>query len=171
MLFCGLTRRRLHGGSSLWLRFQYLDRMSVGSVRTDQMVVYGLTIALLPLVLTRVRFSGSMAPIAFSWLLIVTVASVGWLFQPSQNIAVCSRGSAQANFDNFLLPIVAILLVFSIVTSANRVALVQRFCSILIVGMCANTLVAVAQLRGLISSEQLIHFWSSATGDVTADRG
>lgn len=132
-----------------------------GSIRSEQLVVY----ALAPLVVfTFVRLRAWTAGILSAWIFTLVVVTLSHLLR-DRGVTPWDSGSAVAAYDNLVLPLVVMLLIWTLVppSGAERAL---RTASKLIAALAAlNALVAVASsvLPSLVSF--LYPFWSAEAGD------
>lgn len=142
-----------------------------GDVRTEQLVVYGLAAALLPLLLWKVKQApGALSVVIGAWVAIITIALIGWLV-PMPNQTPYATGSPFANLDNFVLPLACIGLTLVVVPPGDHVRAARRVAGIVVVGASINAVVGVTQLR--VSLDDILSRWwagDGSTGPTTAEQ-
>lgn len=133
-----------------------------GSIRTEQIVVYGLLVLTLPFALPGLQTRGGLR-LLVPWTLYVLVASLSLLPGPAP-IAPYPAGSLLAGFDNVLLPIAVMLLVWSLVPAERALDALRTFAAA--IALCAGGN-AVLAIVGIVVdlSPVLRPFW---TGDGTS---
>jgi hypothetical protein len=134
-------------------------------IRTEQIVVYVAAACLLPFTWTRLNSTPSLRVVILAYVGLITIAGVGSFF-PLLNRSGIAPGNALAVLDNFTLPLAVVLLTASEVNVANRVALLQRVTLLVTVAMCANAVLALAQIL-YPPSISLVTRWLSADGSET----
>lgn len=136
----------------------------IGSVRTEQLAVYGAGALLLPLTFIHVR---PYLPVFLSWLTIIVVALIG-LIPPTAH-DVIKPGNALSSLDNLALPVAVMLVVWAIVP-ADMVRPVLRAVAVVIVcGAAANGVLGIIATSTDISA-YMRPFWSGSAGETTAER-
>lgn len=143
----------------------------IGGIRTDQLVVYGLLVALLPFLFARIgSASPAVTAILVAWSLIVAVASLGWV-SPPQSTTRYGTGSAVANLDNLLMPLAVVILTLMVVKAHQREDALRRVAEITVAAMCVNAVVSVVQMARPLEP-LLARWWSSdgVSGLTTAER-
>ena len=88
-----------------------------GGFRTEQLVIYGLSLLLLPLVWPRLQFSSTAALTFATWLVYALAAILGAI-APSGYVSTFQRGPALAGVDNVAGPLAVMLLVWGTVRPA-----------------------------------------------------
>ncbi len=137
----------------------------VRGLRTDDVGVYALGAALLPLVWVRLRPSPALAAIIASWLLLFGVAAIGSI-DPPPNTTGYPSGSALANLDNLVLPLVTTLVVLALLEmGADREVLIRRTAGIVVIAMSVNAFIALLQTRFPLDS-YLARWWASTDESV-----
>lgn len=138
-----------------------------GSIRTEQIAVYAVAAFAVVFRLPSLR-AGDGLKLLVPWLILVTVASLGFIF-PSHLTVPWESGNALAGLDNLLLPVALMLLVWCMV-KADHAAAVLRTAGHMIVGLtAANGLLAIISTR-VNTAPFLEVFWGStaAEGETTA---
>lgn len=135
------------------------------SIRTEQAVVYGLLLLLMPMVFIRFRPRGGLR-FFIPWAGYILVATIG-VIAPEAS-APYPPGSLLGGMDNVLAPLAIMLLIWSVVPEQDAETLLQRFCKIIAVAMAANGLIAV--LATAVDVSPLMRpFWASEDSTTTAD--
>ncbi|QCR19028.1 hypothetical protein [Agrococcus sp. SGAir0287] len=137
----------------------------VGSIRTEQLVVYGLLVLTLPFALPRLQTRGGLR-LLVPWALYALVASLSLLPGPS-SIAPYPAGSLLAGYDNVLLPLAILLLVWTLVPAERALVALRAFAAAVAVGAAAN---AVLAMIGVVVdlSPLLRPFWTGDGSDSVA---
>lgn len=137
----------------------------IGSVRTEQIAVYGLTVVLLPFLFPHLRVAGGMRFLA-PWLMYILTATIAALFPTDANVP-WGHGSLAAGLDNILGPLAVMLLIWSVVTPPEAESLLKTMCRIVAVAMSINGALAIISTR-IDLSAILRPFWSTDTGGTVA---
>ncbi len=136
-----------------------------GSIRTEQLAVYGSAALVVPLTFLHAR---PYMPVVLPWVGIIVVAFLG-VIPPIAYSPHHDAGNLLSGLDNLSLPIVVMLLVWSVV---------PRNMSENALNVVAAVVVWIAAANGLLSmigtqvdfSEFLRPFWSGELGETTAER-
>lgn len=136
----------------------------VGSIRTEQAVIYGLTLLLFPVFLGSFSLSGGMR-FLLPWVAYTVIATLGVLF-PSAAASPFPPGNLLAGYDSLLLPLALMLLIWSVVPPGRAEALLVRVCKIVGVAMAINGTLAIISTRIDISAI-LRPFWTNTDGVTT----
>ncbi|GAA5179733.1 hypothetical protein GCM10023322_10450 [Rugosimonospora acidiphila] len=139
---------------------------SVAGVRTEQVVVYGVgAAALLSTRWTGMRLSRAAVLVATLLAGEIVIAVVGTLV-PVVDLSPYVVGSVLPGLDNLILPLVVLASVWTLLAAgADRDRLLRVACRVVVLAMCANTVVAyLSQLHDL--TPLLARFW-----DNTVDAG
>lgn len=136
-----------------------------GSVRTEQLAVYGLAAVVLPLAWVRIRAGVGWRLLA-PWLGLVAVAALGVVF-PSNLFAPWEPGNAIAGFDNLLLPVAVMLLVWGVVTPASAPDLLRSVAKVVVWLTACNAVLAVLN-AAIVDLPFLKLFWGE--GNDGSDR-
>lgn len=138
----------------------------VGSIRTEQIVVYGLLVLTLPFALPRLQTRGGLR-LLVPWTLYVVVASLSLLPGPTP-IAPYPAGSLLAGYDNVLLPIAIMLLIWSLVPAEHAQGALRTFSAAVAVCAGGNAVLAIV---GIVVdlSPVLRPFWTPDGEDSVAD--
>lgn len=136
----------------------------VGSIRTEQLLVYTLAVLSLPAGLTRFDVRGGRL-LLVAWLAYIVVASLAVLF-PDRRVQPYEPGVLLAGYDNILLPIAMLIIIWTWVTSSDAQAVLKLVCKMLAVIMAANGVLAVISTRVDIS-DALRPFWTAGGGEFT----
>jgi O-antigen ligase len=128
-------------------------------IRTEQLVVYGLFVVLIPLYLPRIRFSVHDAVILAAMGSTMAVASIIALF-PLAMPTVYFPGSVWAGLDSFAMPIAIMFLVKVWLTSALPADRILRYVigTVMLV-MVLNAILTLGQVTGNLTP-LLAHFWA-----------
>lgn len=137
----------------------------VGGIRTEQAVVYGALALLFPMVLMHVR---PYFPIIILWALIVFVAVLG-LIPPTPHSAVYQPSGVVSTLDNYLLPAVVMILVWSAVRESQPRQVLQTFAAVTVWLTALNGLISAIGTRVDLSGV-LRRFWGAGYGETTAER-
>jgi len=129
----------------------------VGGVRTEQICVYGLAL-LLPFTWNRLQVRGG-TKILLLWTLYIVVAVLGVVF-PVTVAAKWGSGSVLAGLDNIILPLMLMLLIWSIVPPQRAESLLQTASRIISLIMAANGALAIISTRVDIT-KILRPFWTA----------
>lgn len=143
----------------------------VGSIRTEQIVIYGLLVLTLPFALPRLQTRGGLR-LLVPWSLYVLVASLSLLPGPTP-IAPYPAGSLLAGYDNVLLPIAILLLVWSLVPAERALDALRTFGAAIALCAAGNGVLAIV---GIVVdlSPVLRPFWTgdgSSVADLAAELG
>lgn len=138
----------------------------IGSIRTEQAVLYALTLALFPLVIARFRPDGGMR-FFLPWLGYIVVATIG-VIAPSAGRMPFEAGSLLGGYDNIAGPLAVMLIIWSVVPVADAGRLLIRFCKIVAVAMAANGVLAVLATTVDIAA-YMRPFWANENIETTAD--
>lgn len=133
----------------------------VGSIRTEQAVVYGAVVLLFPWIVVGFSSRGGLR-FLIPWTLYGVVATIAVIF-PHRGVSPYPTGSLLGGYDNILLPIALMLLIWSIVPDEDAQESLVRFCKIIAAGMAINGVIAIASTRTDLSAF-LRPFW--ATGEL-----
>lgn len=136
----------------------------IGGLRTDQIVAYGLFLVLAPLTLPNLRVHGGNR-FLIPWVLYIAVATLGVLF-PSISVAPWDAGSVVGGYDNLLLPVAVMLLIWSVVPDQDAGQLLVTFSKIIATAMALNGVLAIIATRYDIAA-LLRPFWSTADAATT----
>ncbi len=138
----------------------------VGGFRTEHLAVYLIAVFLVPYRLGRIHCPPALLALLTSWMVIATIAAVGYLWPPV-NATGYRAGSAVASLDNLVLPATCALVTLAVMAGpdAGRELLLRRVTTLVIVCLCANVLVALAQLAWPLDT-YLDHWWSSGEDSV-----
>lgn len=144
----------------------------VGSIRTEQAVVYGLMLLSFPLILTRFNPNGGLR-FLIPWSAYVVISTLGVLL-PSAG-APYESGNLLGGLDNLLAPLAVMLLIWSVVPQHDAERLLLRFCKVVAVAMAANGALAIASTFVDLTAA-LRPFWAtgdelSTTADLAAQMG
>ena len=167
------AKRRLPGFVVTAISLATFGPYLVGSIRTEQAVVYGLFVLMLPVVLAKFRGTGGVRFFA-PWIGYVIVATLGVL-APSSMPAPYDAGDLLGGYDNILLPLALMLMIWSVVSDEDAEPLLIRACKIIAVAMTVNGLIALlATVLDLTSV--LRPFWANenvvtTTSDLAAQMG
>lgn len=138
----------------------------VGSIRTEQAVLYGALLLFFPVVITRFRPRGGVR-FLIPWTAYVVIATIG-VVAPQMVPMPHEAGSVLGGYDNILAPLAVMLLIWSIVPDWDADRLLIRFAKIVAVAMAANG--ALAVLATTVDIAALTRpFWANETIDTTAD--
>lgn len=155
--------RRLHPASPLVLTVVVVvaafGPYLVGSVRTEQAVVYGLTLLSVPLVLT-VRPSRPLAAVAALWGIYAALLLLGWGWAGWQ-----FGREVVAGVDNMVLPLCVMWLACALATYGDPSRLLRVAGVALVCGMLVNLLAA---LMSLMFGVEWGIFWSASNDQPTA---
>ncbi|MDJ0324450.1 hypothetical protein QMG61_11835 [Cryobacterium sp. PH31-AA6] len=130
-----------------------------GSIRTEQIAVYGASLVILPFTISALRTRGGLR-LLIPWVLYITIALLGVVF-PSLIVARWEPGSVLAGVDNMLLPLMILMILWSVVPGTSASALLQIFARIIVVGMAVNGVLAMISTRVDLSGI-LRPFWGNA---------
>lgn len=136
-----------------------------GSIRTEQLAVYGLALAILIFTLPRMRATGKMRFLA-PWLLYIVVALIGVAIPTVTATVPWAPGDPLAGIDNLASPLAVMLLIWTVVPAVNAEALLQTISRITATAMSLNGILAIISTRVDISGI-LRPFWGAADIDVT----
>jgi hypothetical protein len=136
----------------------------VGSIRTEQVAVYGLAALVLPFTLSNIRGGGAMRFIV-PWTVYLVTATLSVLL-PSRMISPREPGNLLGGYDNIILPAVVLTLVLATIPAAEAGQMFARVCKIVAVAMSVNGFLAVIATRTDLSLV-LRPFWGSATAEGT----
>lgn len=134
----------------------------VGSVRTEQVAVYGTLVLLWPIVLLRFK-PGRRLPFLAAWIAYIAVAVLGVVI-PSTTVGKWLPGSPVAGLDNVLSPLAIMLLIFAFVPAVNAQAVFTIVIRIVAIGMAINGLIGVISTQ-VDTAPALRRFWSVASDD------
>ena len=135
------------------------------SVRTEQLAVYGAAALLLPFTFVRIRPYWS---VLLPWLALIIVAVAG-LIPPTAHGSIYEPGNMLSSIDNLMLPVVAMLLVWSVVPHDMGERVLRTVATVVVWGAAANGLLSIIGTR-LDISTYLRVFWGGEEGETTADR-
>jgi hypothetical protein len=137
-------------------------------IRTEQLVVYGLFVVLIPLYLPRIRFSIHDGVILVALGSTMAVASIIALFPLIPTVYF--PGSVWAGLDNFAMPIAIMFLVKVWLTSALPADRILR-CVIgtVMLVMVLNAILTLGQVTGNLTP-LLAHFWAQTVDESVALR-
>lgn len=138
----------------------------VSGLRTEQIVIYGLAVALLPFLLPFLDVRGGLR-FLIPWVLYVIVAVLGVVF-PSRLVAPHLPGEVAAGLDNILAPLVIMLLIWVAVQASDAGRLLITACKVIAVAMAANGVISIIATRADISP-LMRPFWASASGGSVAE--
>lgn len=136
----------------------------VGSIRTEQMVVYGAAVSLLPLTFNRIR---PYFPVIIPWLGLVLVAAMGMV--PPTAHGPHNAGNPTSTIDNLALPIVVMLLIWATVPKPMAQRGLRTAATVITFGAALNGLLGIIGTRTDIGT-WLRPFWSGGDGVTTAER-
>lgn len=132
-----------------------------GSVRSEQLAVYALAPLL---VFTFVRLKAWSISLLSAWIFSLVVVTLGHLLR-SPGMTPWESGSALSGYDSLLLPLVVMVLIWTLVPVVGAVS-VLRTAGILIALLTAlNAIVAVASSMVPNLVTYLHPFWSAEAGD------
>lgn len=132
-----------------------------GSIRTEQLIVYALAPLL---VFTFVRLKTWAIGLLSAWLVSLIVVSLGHLFR-SPGTAPWEQGSALAGYDNLLLPLVIMLLIWTLVPIAGAISALRTAAMLIALLATVNAIIAVASSMVPNLVTFLHPFWSAEAGD------
>lgn len=167
------TKRRMPGFVVTAICLATFGPYLVGSVRTEQAVVYGLFLLMLPVILGNFRGVGGIRFLA-PWVGYVAIATLG-VVAPSGMPAPYDPGVLLGGYDSILLPLALMLLIWAVVPDEDAEGLLVRACKIVAVAMAANGLIALlatvldltAVLRPFWANENVV----TTTSDLAAQMG
>lgn len=133
-----------------------------GSVRTEQIAAYALLIVLAPVIMAKLRVNASAA-LLVPWTAYLIVATFGVIF-PSQLNARWEAGSVLAGYDNILLPLAVMTLIWSVVPIDQAPKLLATVSRIAAVAMAVNGVLAIISIR-VDLRDYLRPFWSNAAAE------
>lgn len=137
-----------------------------GSIRTEQAALYGLTLALFPMVIARFRPVGGVR-FLLPWLAYILVATLGVVARNGTPMPH-DAGSLLGGYDNVLAPLAVMLLIWSVVPDWDADRLLIRFLKIVAVAMALNGVLAV--LATTIDIATFMRpFWANEEIETTAD--
>lgn len=131
----------------------------VGSIRTEQIFVYGLLVALAPIVLSQFRPHFGWR-FFLPWLAYIAIATLGAVF-PTTILMPWREGSLLGGIDNVTQPLVIMLLAWSIVPRERGVDLLHAVAKAVSVLMAVNGALAALSTR-VDLTEFLRPFWNAA---------
>lgn len=138
----------------------------IGSIRTEQAVVYGLLLALSPVVLARFRvYVGKR--FFLPWLGYVLVATIS-VVAPASAPMPHEAGSLLGGYDNILAPLAVMMLIWSVVPEGDAGRLLVRLCKVVAIVMALNGALAIIATAVDISA-MLRPFWANEGSETTAD--
>lgn len=129
-----------------------------GSVRTEQIAVYGLAVLLHYMWLSGLRPRGGLR-IMLPWVAYLAVALLGVII-PTQQAAPWEPGNVLAGLDNITGPIAVMLIVWSVVPTEDADDLLRMAAKIITVLMSVNAVLAIISTRTDLSS-MLRPFWGA----------
>ncbi len=142
---------------------------TIGSIRTEHVVVYGLGAVFLALRSISIRTSKHAMLLAGTWSLYLFIGLIG-LFFPAASSTLFGPGSAAAGVDNLLLPIATMLLIWTSATPATAPRLFELTCRLVAWGMAANGVLAIVMTR-LDLTPWLRRFWAApGEADTVSER-
>ncbi|MBX3089079.1 MAG: hypothetical protein KF772_00660 [Cryobacterium sp.] len=130
-----------------------------GGIRTEQVAVYGLLVLLTPLLIHRLNLSGGK-PLLLLWVTYIVLASFAVL-APMQG-SPYPMGNLLAGYDNILLPLAIMLLIWTTVPSNQARRVLRISLAIIAIAMTLNGLIALASTFGNFS-DALRPFWATDT--------
>lgn len=132
-----------------------------GSIRSEQLVVYALAPLL---VFTFVRLKTWSIGLLSAWILALIVVSLGHLFRSSTR-APWAPGSALAGYDSLLVPLVIMLLIWTLVPLAGALHALRTAAILTALLATLNAIIAVASSMTPTLVTFLHPFWSAEAGD------
>jgi hypothetical protein len=136
----------------------------ISGIRTEQAVVYGAIALLFPMVLMSTR---PYFPIITLWLSIILILMLG-LIPPTPYGAVYQPNGAASTLDNYGLPVIVMLLVWSAVREGQARLVLPVFAAVTVWLTALNGLISIIGTR-VDLSEYLRRFWSEAGIGTTAE--
>lgn len=120
-----------------------------GGVRTEQIAVYSIAAVLLVLTAPLLRPSGPLVGVVLAWLSYTSAAVLGVLDPPRVEV-VWPSGSTFAGLDNLITPLAVVTVALGLLAlGAQRELLLRRAAATTVLMMCANTVAAIMQSRGV----------------------
>lgn len=132
-----------------------------GSIRSEQLVVYGLATLL---VFTFIRLRAWAVGIVSAWLLTLIVVTLGHIFQDS-GARPWEAGSALAGYDSLLLPLVVMLLIWTIVPLTGAEPALRTASRLIVLLAAVNAVLAIGSSLMPSVVSFLLPFWSAEAGD------
>lgn len=142
----------------------------VGGIRTEQLVIYLLLVALVPATFLRFRPQGTLRFLV-PWVAYILVGLVAVIF-PLSKAAPFGPGGLLAGLDNVLLPLAIMLLIWSVVADFEARELLILVAKVLAWGMAINGLIAMVMIHVDLTSV-LRPFWTATDvvqGSTVAER-
>jgi hypothetical protein len=136
-----------------------------GSVRTEQLAVYGAGAILLPFAFIHAR---PYFPVLLPWMLMILVALLG-VIPPTAYDSIYAPANMFSSIDNLLLPVVVMLLTWTLVPVAMAGAALRVAAAVIAWGAALNAVLGIIGTRTDIS-QYLRFFWGGGEGETTADR-
>ncbi|MCT1939225.1 hypothetical protein M3C53_02310 [Micrococcus luteus] len=137
-----------------------------GSIRTEQLAVY----ALAPLVLLSLpRLRPWAWPFLLAWGFMLFIASLGVAF-PYRGVRLWDSGSLLAGADNYLLPLMVMLAVWTLVSTRATIPALRTAAGVIGFGAAING--AIAAVSTVTPLDAILRpFWgAAAAGSVVAER-
>lgn len=137
----------------------------MANIRTEQLAVYGAAALLVPLTFIRAR---PYLPLIVPWVGLILVSLLG-LIPPAASTPSHKAGTLLAGVDNLALPLVIMMLVWSIVPASSAVRALSVVAAIIVWSAAANGLLSMVGTQVDLSA-YLRPFWSGDVGETTAER-
>lgn len=136
-----------------------------GSIRTEQLAVYGVTAILLPLTFVLIR---PYLPLLLAWVGLIVVALLG-LIPPTAHSSIHPPASMSSGIDNLVLPLAVMLLLWSVVPVAAAGPALRVVAALTAWGAALNGVLSIIGTRTDLSP-YLRFFWGASGGETTAER-
>ncbi|MFB8368086.1 hypothetical protein ACFC25_01840 [Pseudarthrobacter sp. NPDC055928] len=136
-----------------------------GSVRTEQLAVYGTAALLVPLTFFHAR---PYWPLIAPWFGILLVSLLG-LVPPAAYTPAYEAGTLLSGLDNLTLPLIVMMLVWSVVPRSSATSALSVVAAIIVWITAANGLLSMVGTQVDLSAF-LRPFWSGDIGETTAER-
>jgi hypothetical protein len=136
-----------------------------GSIRTEQLAVYGAAAFLLPFTMASTR---PYFPVVLPWFALIVVALLG-LIPPTAHSLVHPPAGMLSSVDNLVLPLAVMLLLWSVVPVSAAGAALRVAAALITWGAAINGILGIIGTRTDISA-YLRFFWGGGEGETTAER-
>lgn len=134
-----------------------------GSIRTEQLAVYSMTIFIL---FTFIRLKAWTMSLIISWLGFLVAATIGLIF-PYTGLVLWSRGNLFAGYDNILLPLIIALAIWSLIPEGGAPQALKTAAKTAAWASAVNAALAISSsLAPTLITPRLQTFWGTGGGSV-----